>query len=71
MNIVPVAIPNPDPDPKSSISSVHTCTVNDTSAGLLVSRKNVRLPADSASLTTVVLKLTVTVRKYHYNIIIL
>ena len=66
---VPVAIPNsnpdPDPDPTSSSSSVHTCTVNDTSAGLLVSRKNIKLPADSSSLTTVVLNLTVTVKRYH------
>jgi len=52
-----VAIPKSGP---RSISSVHNCTVNDSTVGLLVTRMNVRLPADSSSLTIVVLKRTVT-----------
>ena len=62
---LPVAISNSNPDPSSasSISPVHTCMVNDSSAGLSVTRINVRLPADSSSLKMVVLKRTVTAEK--------
>ena len=59
----PVAVSKPDP---TTISSVHTCIVNDTSAGLLVDITNFRLPADSSSLTTAVLKLTVTIKQYQF-----
>ena len=69
--ILPVAISNSNPDPNStsSISPVHTCTVNDSSAGLLVTRINVSLPADSSSLKIVVLKRTVTAEKCHIIVI--